>query len=182
MATVTEPILTDATGQDIVDKLDELVGAVRPDASDIPLTPPSGMTATNVQDGFSEIKQSLSDLDTVSETNLEVSDSKNFCSTINTRKVYKWGNLKIANIIVVINPNTTAIGNTWTKVFTLPEGYESLLSASTVACEVPLTVATKAINNMAIVQARIYNKNEIQFVLREPATGNYTYYAQMVYV
>lgn len=62
MATVTEPILTDATGQDIVDKLDELVGAVRPTASDIPLTPPSGMTATNVQDGFSEIKQSLSDL------------------------------------------------------------------------------------------------------------------------
>ena len=62
MATVTEPILTDATGQDIVDKLDELVGAVRPTASDIPLTPPSGMTATNVQDGFSEIKQSLVDL------------------------------------------------------------------------------------------------------------------------
>ena len=60
MAIVTEPILTDATGQDIVDKLDELVGAVRPTASDIPLTPPSGMTATNVQDGFSEINQSLS--------------------------------------------------------------------------------------------------------------------------
>lgn len=59
MATVTSPILTDAT---FATKMDALAAAVKPDASDIPLTPPSGMTATNVQDGFSEIKQSLSDL------------------------------------------------------------------------------------------------------------------------
>lgn len=58
MATVTSPILTDAT---FATKMDALAAAVKPDASDIPLTPPSGMTATNVQDGFSEIKQSLSD-------------------------------------------------------------------------------------------------------------------------
>lgn len=57
MATVTSPILTDAT---FATKMDALAAAVKPDASDIPLTPPSGMTATNVQDGFSEIKQSLS--------------------------------------------------------------------------------------------------------------------------
>jgi len=62
MATVTEPIMTDATGQEIVDKLGELASAVKPNASDIPLTPPSGMTATNVQDGISELKQSLTDL------------------------------------------------------------------------------------------------------------------------
>lgn len=59
MATVTSPILTDAT---FATKMDALAAAVKPDASDIPLTPPSGMTATNVQDGFSEIKQSLSNL------------------------------------------------------------------------------------------------------------------------
>lgn len=59
MATVTSPILTDAT---FATKMDALAAAVKPDASDIPLTPPSGMTATNVQDGFSEIKQSLSQL------------------------------------------------------------------------------------------------------------------------
>lgn len=61
MATVTSPILTDAT---FATKMDALAAAVKPNASDIPLTPPSGMTATNVQDGFSEIKQSLSDLTT----------------------------------------------------------------------------------------------------------------------
>lgn len=61
MATVTSPILTDAT---FATKMDALAAAVKPDASDIPLTPPSGMTATNVQDGFSEIKQSLVDLKT----------------------------------------------------------------------------------------------------------------------
>lgn len=197
MSEVTAPIMTDATGQSIdsklnslLTKMDNLAAAFQPNASGIVYSnTTSGLTGDDVQEAIdemaadvTEIKSSLSDLNTISDTNLEVSDSKNFCSTIYTRKVFKCGNLKIANIIVVINQNTTATGNTWTKVFTLPTGYESLLSASTVACEVPLTVTTKAISSIAIVQARIYNKNEIQFVLREPATGNYTYYAQMVYV
>lgn len=36
MATVTSPIITDSTGQDIVDGLTALAGAVRPSAGDIP--------------------------------------------------------------------------------------------------------------------------------------------------
>ena len=36
MATVTSPIITDDTGQDIVNKLTALANAVKPDASDIP--------------------------------------------------------------------------------------------------------------------------------------------------
>lgn len=125
MATVTEPILTDATGQDIVDKLDELVGAVRPTASDIPLTPPSGMTSTNVQDGFNEIKQSLSDLeDSLEDSYTNLSLNSSIVNTIYIRNIFKFGNIKIANVGFLSKAISTL--NTWYELCTLPTGYENL--------------------------------------------------------
>ena len=110
MATVTKPILTDATGQDIVDKLDELVGAVRPTASDIPLTPPSGMTSTNVQDGFNEINQSLSDLgEKLVNTRLICNSSGYFPLNSGDTPPYNRGQITV----ITRNRNTGAIYALW---------------------------------------------------------------------
>lgn len=62
--TVTSPILTDATGQDIVDKLDEIAQKLQPptniEASDVSYdNTQSGMTATDVQGAVTELKSNL---------------------------------------------------------------------------------------------------------------------------
>lgn len=64
---VTSPILTDATGQDIVDKLDEIAQNLQPptniEASDVSYdNTQSGMTATDVQEAVDELKSNLTDL------------------------------------------------------------------------------------------------------------------------
>jgi len=61
---VTSPILTDATGQDIVDKLDEIAQNLQPptniEASDVGYdNTQSGMTATDVQEAVDELKSNL---------------------------------------------------------------------------------------------------------------------------
>ena len=48
--------------QAIVTKLQGIISAVKPDASDIPLDPITGMTANNVQLGISELKGTLVNL------------------------------------------------------------------------------------------------------------------------
>lgn len=63
---VTSPILTDATGQDIVDKLDEIAQNLQPptniEASDVSYdNTQSGMTATDVQDAVTELKSNLTE-------------------------------------------------------------------------------------------------------------------------
>ena len=61
-------VVADETGdlvvqaQAIVTKLQALINAVKPDASDIPLDPITGMSANNVQLGISELKGTLTDL------------------------------------------------------------------------------------------------------------------------
>lgn len=67
---VTSPILTDATGQEIVDKLEEIAQAVQPptniEASDVSYdNTQSGMTATDVQDAITELKSNLTELETI---------------------------------------------------------------------------------------------------------------------
>lgn len=61
---VTSPIITDDTGQDIVDKLDEIVDALTPTAAeDITFdNTGTGMQATDVQDAVVEINSSLTNL------------------------------------------------------------------------------------------------------------------------
>ena len=60
MATVTSPIMTDVTGQNMVDALTDLTNAVKPDASDIPYSnTTSGLSATNVQGAIDEIDSNL---------------------------------------------------------------------------------------------------------------------------
>lgn len=48
--------------QAIVTKLQGIISAVKPDASDIPLAPIAGMVADDVQEGISELKGTLTDL------------------------------------------------------------------------------------------------------------------------
>jgi hypothetical protein len=77
---VISDLVTQATA--IVTKLQALINAVKPDASDIDLAPISGMSATNVQSGISELKGTLDNLDGLKTvTNL---------NTITTSGVYKY--------------------------------------------------------------------------------------------
>lgn len=56
MATVTSPIITDTTGQDIVDGLTALANAVKPNASDIPYSnASSGLSSNDVQGAIDEV-------------------------------------------------------------------------------------------------------------------------------
>ena len=48
--------------QAIVTKLQGIISAVKPDASDIPLAPITGMVADDVQEGISELKGTLDDV------------------------------------------------------------------------------------------------------------------------
>ena len=57
LADETGDLVTQATA--IVTKLQALINAVKPNASDIPLDPITGMTANNVQLGISELKGTL---------------------------------------------------------------------------------------------------------------------------
>lgn len=54
---------TESTPRNLADVLaeglEDIANNVKPDASDIDLSPISGMSANNVNDGFSELKQSL---------------------------------------------------------------------------------------------------------------------------
>jgi hypothetical protein len=54
---VISDLVTQATA--IVTKLQALINAVKPNASDIPLDPITGMSANNVQSGISELKGTL---------------------------------------------------------------------------------------------------------------------------
>lgn len=56
MATITSPIMTDTTGQDIKDSLDALALAVKPNANNIPYSnTSSGLIATEVQSAIDEV-------------------------------------------------------------------------------------------------------------------------------
>lgn len=72
MSEVTKPIAldeslhtTESTPRNLADVLAEglsdLADSVKPSASDIPISPISGMSADDVQEGLSELKQSLDD-------------------------------------------------------------------------------------------------------------------------
>ena len=53
---VTDPMMLDSTGQDIVDKLDAIAGAISPAASNVTFNNTgTGMTASNVQAGIEEV-------------------------------------------------------------------------------------------------------------------------------
>ena len=116
MSEVTSPILTDATGQEIVSKLntlltkmDNLAAAFQPTASGIVYSnTTSGLTGDDVQKAIdeiagdtTEIKQSLSQLQNI---------------TVGTpRKVGKWGNYD--RYEVWIEGTTPAMSaNTWTQI------------------------------------------------------------------
>ena len=67
-------VVADETGdlvtqaQAIVAKLQGIISAVKPDASDIPLDPITGMSANNVQLGISELKGTFTNYDFAKET------------------------------------------------------------------------------------------------------------------
>lgn len=107
---VTSPILTDATGQDIVDKLDEIAQNLQPptniEASDVSYdNTQSGMTATDVQEAVDELKSNLTQLpESGSNANgnyMKFPDGTLICTkTVTTSVSYSaWGNCYESNSI-----------------------------------------------------------------------------------
>lgn len=93
---VTSPILTDATGQDIVDKLDEIAQNLQPptniEASDVSYdNTQSGMTATDVQEAVSELKSNLT-------VNVTTANAITYTKIGNMRRIdcrwATWANIK----------------------------------------------------------------------------------------
>lgn len=70
MATVTSPIITDATGQDIKTAINSLAGAISPAAANVTFNNSgTGMTASNVQAAIEEI-DGITDGLTATSTNI----------------------------------------------------------------------------------------------------------------
>ena len=140
MATVTTPIATDATLQNIdtklgtmLTKMDALAAAFQPNAAGIDYSnTTSGLTADDVQEAIdenagaiTEIKQSLSDLeDSLEDSYTNLSLNSSIVNTIYIRNIFKFGNIKIANVGYLSKAISTL--NTWYELCTLPTGYENL--------------------------------------------------------
>lgn len=83
---VTKPIIKDETGQDILDKLDEIISALSPNAQGVSFdkTGCEIITANNVQDGM---KQLDSGLDTVSSNLAQLGQDLTYTGTTDSSGV-----------------------------------------------------------------------------------------------
>lgn len=127
MATVTEPIMTDATGQSIDSKLNSLLGkmdnlaaAFQPNASGIVYSnTTSGLTGDDVQEAIDEMAA-------------DVSEIKQSLSNLGTFYTYSW-----------TAGSSNAYGQQLTQKMTLPKGVYILIGVSPVIsvteCAIALT-------------------------------------------
>ena len=141
---VTSPILTDATGQDIVDKLDEIAQNLQPptniEASDVSYdNTQSGMTATDVQGAVTELKSNLTD---------------SGWQTIADYYQYR----KLNGVIYVRKKNTTQISITssFSTLFTLPTGFRPTESNGSFVYSVPAMAQAQGI------QIKVLDTGEVQ--------------------
>lgn len=105
---VTSPILTDATGQDIVNKLEEIAQNLQPptniDASDVSYdNTQSGMTATDAQGAIDEIKSNL--------TNLTAYDTGDTSSPVSVNGTYQIPADVLAHTFIIFSARRQGVGN-----------------------------------------------------------------------
>jgi hypothetical protein len=92
---------------------------VKPNASDIPLDPITGMSATNVQSGISELKGTLTDYDTLKTPNvIHEYVIPNYASVSNCNDKKAFG-------IYQGNGASNAPSNGWITLIVLPFGNDN---------------------------------------------------------
>lgn len=91
-------ILKDST---FATKMDALIAAVKPNAADIPLTPPPGMTADDVEEGITELNSNLTDLNNSSVT-LSLNQATGKISSI-SGSTHRKGNVVEVNLTIGMN-------------------------------------------------------------------------------
>lgn len=96
MATVTSPIITDSTGQDIVDGLTALAGAVRPSAGDIPY------------DANTTVKGKIDNITTEAQLTISRIENSYFNDEVIQRNVVKTCN-NVKCVIVNLQNTSAAI-------------------------------------------------------------------------
>ena len=142
MSDVTSPIITDATGQAILSKLNEIkqVLSTPSDAEDINYdNTTSGMTADNVQGAVDELKSNLID-----------SDWQDIASYYQYRK--------LNGVVYVRKKNTTqvSITSSFTTLFTLPDGFRPTNSNGSFVYSVPAMAQAQGI------QIKVLDTGEVQ--------------------
>lgn len=132
MATVTAPIMTDATGQSIDSKLNSLLGkmdnlaaAFQPNASGIVYSnTTSGLTGDDVQEAIDEMAADVSEIkQSLSPSKSEVTTSSTYVNTAYIKNVMKSVSVKVVNLVYASKAITR--GSSWLTVATLPSGYEA---------------------------------------------------------
>lgn len=162
MSEVTKPIAldeslhtTESTPRNLADVLAEgfsdLADSVKPSASDIPISPISGMSADDVQEGLSELKQSLDDRGTW----VELLGST---STVGTHTlVDSYRNYK-SIMIVLFMSGSKIISQVCPSNFLLSAGYKMYVQSGSDACLVSFSDNT-TINIESTTQSiRIYGQ------------------------
>lgn len=135
MATVTEPIMTDATGQSIDSKLNSLLGkmdnlaaAFQPNASGIVYSnATSGLTGDDVQEAIdemaadvSEIKQSLSDIGTFYTYSWTANSSSAYGAQLTQKITLPKGNYILFGVSPVLSVTECAIALTSNNTINAP--------------------------------------------------------------
>lgn len=129
MSDVTSPIITDATGQAILNKLNEIkqVLSTPSDAEDINYdNTTSGMTADNVQGAIDELKSNLIKLDkfTVSCPHTTVSSNYYYGRTSIATQLAEYTNIiAVIPIFVARAPGVDAVHALNYSNYTLTDGY-----------------------------------------------------------
>ena len=138
MATVTEPILTDATGQSIDSKLNSLLGkmdnlaaAFQPNASGIVYSnTTSGLTGDDVQEAIDEMAADVSEIKQSLSANYVFGNQVNIISYSSSSNMFKapsdgyilvqtWNNDSPINLWIGANSLSIPITNTTLKAFAL---------------------------------------------------------------
>lgn len=119
---VTSPILTDATGQEIVDQLEAIAQAMQPptniDASDVDYdNTQSGLTATDAQAAIdenaaniTEIKSNLTDLDTPTDITNDLTPNTGIM-TYTTPIANRMGDLVVITVQITPNRQISTFGD-----------------------------------------------------------------------
>lgn len=138
MATVTEPIMTDATGQSIDSKLNSLLGkmdnlaaAFQPNASGIVYNnTTSGLTGDDVQEAIDEMAADVSEIKQSLSANYVFGNQVNIISYSSSSNMFKaptdgyilvqtWNNDSPINLWIGVNSLSIPITNTTLKAFAL---------------------------------------------------------------
>lgn len=131
---VTKPIIKDETGQQMLDKLDEIISALNPNAQGVSFdkTGCEIITANNVQDALEQLDSGLDDtnsnLANYYSDSLTKNDGGNYIKTEYAKAVYRYNLIKIVH--VSFNFKAVSAGGSWKTIYNIPQGFLPINSMS----------------------------------------------------